>query len=105
MAHIARITKFPTHISLPSPPTIPRVVQPGGSGGKMRVRYTARRKHGLIATAMRVMGKEGKTLRAAVSELRVSAANLLKWASQGMGKIDRLGKILRSKKKAALVLS
>ena len=71
----------------------------------MHVRYTARRKHGLIATAMRVMAKEGKMLRAAASELRVSAANLLKWSSQGMGKINRLDKILRPKKKAALVLS
>ena len=41
-------------------------------------------------------------MRAAVSELRVSATNLSKWASQGMGEIDRLDKILRSKKKAAL---
>jgi hypothetical protein len=49
-----------------------------------------------------MMAEEGKTLRAAVSELRVSATNLSKWASQGMGEIDRLDKILRSKKKAAL---
>ena len=67
----------------------------------MRVRYTARRKRGLVAASKRMMA-EGKTLRAAASELRVSAANLSKWASQGMGKIDRLDKILRSKKKVAL---
>ncbi len=91
---------LPTHISLPSPPTMPRVVQPGG-GGKMRVRYTARRKHGLI-TALRRMQGEGKSLRAAALELHVSAANLSKWVSQGVGKIDHLDKILRSKKKAAL---
>ena len=35
-------------------------------------------------------------------ELRVSAANFSKWASWGLGEIDRLDKILRSKKKAAL---
>ena len=65
------------------------------------MRDTARRKRGLVATAKRMMA-EGVSLRAAVSELRVSAANLSKWASQGMGEIDRLDKILRSKKKAAL---
>ena len=80
---------------------MPRVVQPGGGGGKMRVRYTTRRKRGLVATAKRMMA-EGKTLRAAADELRVSHANLSKWASQGMGEIDRVDKILRSKKKAAL---
>ena len=40
-------------------------------------------------------------MHAAVSELRVSATNLLKWVSQGVGEIDHLDKILRSKKKAA----
>ena len=36
----------------PIDPTIamPRVIQPGGRSGKMRVRYTARRKLGLIAS-------------------------------------------------------
>jgi hypothetical protein len=32
----------------------------------------------------------------------VSAANLSKWASQVLGEIDRMDKILRSKKKTAL---
>jgi hypothetical protein len=67
----------------------------------MRVRYTAHRKHGLIA-ASKHMQAEVMTLGTAASELHVSAANLTKWASQGMGKIDRLDKILRSKKKVAL---
>jgi hypothetical protein len=67
----------------------------------MRVRYTARRKRGLVAALNRMIA-EGMTLRAAVEELCVSAANLSKWASQGMGEIDHLDKILRSKKKAAL---
>jgi hypothetical protein len=80
---------LPTHISLPSPPTMPCVVQPGGGGGKMRVRYTARRKRGLV-TALRRMQGEGKFLRAAALELHVSAANLLKWVSQGVGEIDHL---------------
>jgi hypothetical protein len=81
---------------------MPRVVQPGGGGGKMRVRYTARRKRGLVATAKRMMAEEGKTLRAASEELCVIVANLLRWVLQGMGEIDCLDKILMSKKKAAL---
>ena len=47
---------------------MPRVVQPGGGGGKMRVRYTARRKRGLIVTLKSIMA-EDMTLRAAASEL------------------------------------
>ena len=48
---------------------MPRVLQPGGGGGKMRVRYTARRKRGLVATSKRMIA-EGMTLRAAAEELR-----------------------------------
>jgi hypothetical protein len=47
---------------------MPRVIQPGGGGGKMHVRYTARRKRGLVATSKRMMA-EGMTLRATASEL------------------------------------
>ena len=67
----------------------------------MRMRYTARRKRGLLAASKRMIA-EGMTLRAAADELRVSHANLSKWAYQGMGEIDRVDKILRSRKKAAL---
>ncbi len=67
----------------------------------MRVRYTARRKRGLVAGARRMMG-EGKSLHAAASELCVSVANLSRWVLQGVSKINHLDKILRSKKKAAL---
>jgi hypothetical protein len=63
------------------------VVQPGGGGGKMRVRYTACRKCGLVAASRRMMA-EGVSLHAAASELRVSVANLLRWALQGVGKIN-----------------
>ena len=66
----------------------------------MRVRYTARRKRGLVATSKRMIA-EGMMLRAAAEELCVSVANLSRWTSQGMGEIDRLDKILRSKKRAA----
>ena len=80
---------------------MPRVIQPSGGGGKMHVHYTARRKRGLIATYKR-MQVEGLLLHAAAEELCVSAANLSRWALQGLSEIDRLDKILRSKKKAAL---
>jgi hypothetical protein len=80
---------------------MPRIIQPGGGSGKMHMRYTARRKRGLVA-AYKHMQAEGMSLRAAAEELRVSAANLLRWVLQGLGKIDCLDKILRSKKKAAL---
>jgi hypothetical protein len=83
---------------------MPHVIQPGGGGGKMRVRYTARRKHGLVAASKR-MQAESMTLRAAASELRVSIANLSKWALQGIGKIDHLDKILKSEKKKAALTS
>ena len=48
-----------------------RVIQAGGGGGKMHVRYTTRRKCGLVA-ALKHMQAEGMTLRAAVSELCVT---------------------------------
>jgi hypothetical protein len=48
------------------------------------------------------MQGEGKSLRAAALELHVSATILSKWVLQGVGEIDHLDKILRSKKKAAL---
>jgi hypothetical protein len=81
---------------------MPRVIQPGGGGGKMRMRYTVRRKRCLVAASKRMQAEEGMTLRAAASELHVSVTNISRWTLQGMGKIDRLDKILRSKKKAAL---
>ena len=71
---------------------MPRVIQPSGSGGEMRMRYTAHRKRGLVA-ALKNMQAEGMTLRA----LRVSVANLSRWALQGVGKIDHLDKIHMSK--------
>ena len=43
-------------------------------------------------------------LRATAEELRVSVANFWRWVLQGMGEIDCLDKILRSKKKAALTV-
>jgi len=50
---------------------MPLVIQPGGGGGKMRVRYTTHRKRGLVAASKR-MQVEGIVLRATVSELLVT---------------------------------
>jgi len=50
---------------------MPCVIQHGGGGGKMRVRYTMHRKRGLVA-ASKHMQAEGITLRAAASELCVT---------------------------------
>jgi hypothetical protein len=57
---------------------MPRVIQPGGGGGKMRVHYTAHMKRGLVAASKRMMA-EGKTLRAAVSELCVTPPPRMVW--------------------------
>ena len=50
---------------------MPLVIQPGGGGGKMRVRCTTHRKRGLVAASKR-MQAEGITLRATASELCVN---------------------------------
>ena len=77
---------------------MPCIAQPGGGGGKIRVCYTARRKHGILAAAKRLMA-EGMMLRKATAELRVSHSNLVKWTAKGISDIDSLDKILKSKKK------
>ncbi len=50
---------------------MPRVIQPGGGGEKMGVRYTVHRKRGLVAAPKR-MQAAGMTLGTAASELRVT---------------------------------
>jgi hypothetical protein len=49
--------KTTSHISLPSPPMMPHAIQPGGGGGKMRVRNTAHRKRGLVAAWKRMQAE------------------------------------------------
>ena len=44
---------------------MPPLRQLGGLSRKMRMRYTARRKLGLLAPAVRIMEEEGVTLRRA----------------------------------------
>ena len=72
---------------------MPCIVQPGGGGGKIRLRYTARRKHGILAAAKWLVA-EGMTLRKAAAELCVSYSNLVKWTEKGIGNINSLDKIL-----------
>ena len=72
---------------------MPRVIQPGGGGGKMRVHYTARRKRGLIAASKR-MQAEGMTLHAAASDVvaQVAPNPILSCRRQFRSKIGRQGK-------------
>jgi hypothetical protein len=74
-----------------------KIVQPGGDSGQRRVRYTARRKYSLLATARRLrLG--GKSLNRAAAELRVSASNLSKWEKVGVGSMDPKDQLFKSKK-------
>jgi hypothetical protein len=50
---------------------MPRVVQPSGLLQTMRVRYTARRKLALLASAKRIVEEDGLTLRRAAERLMV----------------------------------
>ena len=67
MAHIGPLSVSLHNILLPNQfeSIMPRVVQPGGLSRIMRVRYTARRKLALLASAKRIMEEEGVTLREA----------------------------------------
>jgi hypothetical protein len=76
-----------------------RVVQPGGKSGKICLRYTARRKYGLL-TAARRMHVEGKLLQGIVAELKVCGLLLSRWEVQKVGEIDPRNKLFKSKKKA-----
>jgi hypothetical protein len=78
---------------------MPCVVQPGGGGGRIRVRYTARRKLALLAAAKHLQG-EGRLLQSAVDELHVSVANLSRWAVQKIDKVDPMDSLFTKKKKA-----
>ena len=51
---------------------MPRIVQPGGITGQMRVRYTARRKLALLAAAKWIQEEEGLSLRQAAERLLVA---------------------------------
>ena len=79
---------------------MPRVVQPGGLLGKMRVRYTARRKLALLASAKRIMEEEGVTLRGAAERLRVCHSLFVRWERQRAADTDPILAMLKKKWKA-----
>ena len=64
MAHIGPLSASLQNILLPNQfdSIMPRILQPGGLSWSMPVRYTACRKLGLLASAKRIMEKEGVTL-------------------------------------------
>ena len=79
---------------------MPRVVQPGGLSGKMRVRYTARRKLALLTSVKRVMEEEGLTLRMAAERLRVAHSLFVKWERQRDADGDPILAMLKKRMKA-----
>ncbi len=61
--------------------------------------YTACRKLALLAAAKHLQG-EGRLLRSAMDELRVSIANLSRWAVQKIDKVNPMDSLFTKKKKA-----
>ena len=81
---------------------MPRIVQPGGITGQMRVRYTARRKLALLAAAKRIQEEEGLSLRQAAERLMVSQSLFSRWQKQSTSRDDPIWAMLMSRKKANL---
>jgi hypothetical protein len=61
---------------------MPRRVQPGGVSGMSRVRYTARRKLGLISAVRAVMENEGMSMNKAAASVSVSPSLISRWIKQ-----------------------
>ena len=103
MAHIGPLAASLHNILLPNQfdSIMPRVVQPGGLSRIMRVRYTARRKLGLLASAKRIMEEEGVTLREAARRLDVSHSLFVRWQQQRATDVDPILAMLKSKRKSA----
>jgi hypothetical protein len=72
--------------------------QPGGESGKIRVRYTARRKYGLLAAARRVLEGGRRSLNSVACELHVGSLNLSRWEQEKVGEMDPKDKLFKSKK-------
>ena len=66
----------------------------------MRVRYTARRKLGLLASAKRIMEEEGVSLRRAAQRLQVAHSLFVKWQQQQATDVNPILTMLKSKKKS-----
>ncbi len=80
--------------------TMPRVVQPSGLSGKMRVRYTDRRRLSLLASAKRVMEEEGVSLRRAAERLKVAHSLFVKWEKQRAANPDPFLAMIKKRCKA-----
>ena len=74
-----------------------KFVHPGGESGKRRIRYSMRRKYGLLATVRRLRW-EGRLLKSIASELRVGSSNLSRWEQQKVGEMDPKDKLFKKKK-------
>jgi hypothetical protein len=77
---------------------MPCVIQPGGGSERIHLCYTARRKVALLAAARRLQG-EGRSLQSAADKLRVSVANLSRWAVQKIDQINPMDSLFTKKKK------
>ena len=77
-----------------------RIAQPGGESRKIRIRYTASRKYGLLAEARRLPAS-GRSLHSVAHELRVGSSNLSRWEQEKVGEMDPKDKLFKSKKMSA----
>ena len=79
---------------------MPPLRQPGGLSQKMRVRYTARHKLALLASAKRIMEEEGVSLHRAAERLQVAHSLFVKWQQQQATDVNPILTMLKSKKKS-----
>jgi hypothetical protein len=81
---------------------MPCSFQPGGLSHQIRVRYTARRKLGLLTAVERLQHEEGLTLQKAAEHLFVAHSLIVKWKKQqGAGGDPFVALIWTSKNKKA----
>jgi hypothetical protein len=106
MAHSRYGThRAPQHNNLPPNPCtlpfdiMPRSVQPGGLARQMCVRYTARRKLGLLTAVERLQHEEGLTLRKAAERLLVWHSLIVRWKKKrSAGSNDPFVALIRTSK-------
>ena len=65
----------------------------------MRMRYTARRKLGLLALVKRIMEEEGVSLRRAAERLQVAHSLIVRWQQQRATDVDPILTMLKSKRR------
>jgi hypothetical protein len=74
---------------------MPRVVQPGGLSGNMRVRYTARHKLALLALAKHIVEEEGVSMRRAAERLKVCHSLFVRWEKERAAEGDPILAMLK----------